>query len=376
MPINRRTLLGLGVTAAVATSAGLPRLACAAAPKRLLIDTLGSIANPNRDDAYDDAAPDRGIDARSFTDARAAGLTAFNQTVGYVSGKNDPFESSVADVASWDALIRRHSAELLKVHTVADLDEARASGRTGVILGFQNGAMMGKDASRAAIFGNLGVRVIQLTYNPRNALGDGCLVAENHGLTDFGREVVAALNAAKVMVDLSHSGERTCLDALAASKSPILISHTGCRALVDLPRNKSDAELRGVAEKGGVVGIYFMPFLAKGRQPLAADLIAHVEHAWKVCGEDHVTLGTDGSLSGIDDMKKYWVGQKAFVEARVAAGIAAPGERADIANFLPDLQGPDKFVRLAEMLVKRGHSERRVDKLLGENFLRYARLVW
>ncbi len=375
--IGRRNFLTLS---AVATLVGaLPRIAASAPiapPKhRWLVDCLGGITNPNRDDDLDSAA-DRGVDARSLDDARSAGLTAFNQTIGYVAGEVDPFEYSVAEIGAWDALIRSRPGRLLKVHGVADLERALGSGQTGVILGFQNGAMMGADADRCAVFGNLGVKVIQLTYNIRNALGDGCMVAENRGLTDFGRKVVAGLNAAKVMVDLSHSGEQTCLDAIAASTAPILISHTGCRAVADLPRNKTDRELRGVADGGGLVGIYFMPFLAIDRQPTAADLIAHIEHAWKVCGEDHVALGTDGNLPKIDDMEKYWAALKKDVEQRRAAGIGAKGERADIATFLPDLQGPDKFARLGEMLAKRGHSAVRVDKLLGVNFYEYAKRVW
>lgn len=375
--IGRRNFLTLSAAATLASA--MPRIAASTSitpPKRRwLIDCLGGIINPNRDDDID-AAADRGVDARSLDDARTAGLTAFNQTIGYVSGEIDPFEYSVQEIGVWDALIRSRPGRLLKVHGVADLENAHASGQVGVILGFQNAAMMGKDPDRTAIFGNLGVKVIQLTYNVRNDLGDGCMVAENHGLTEFGRKVVAGLNAAKVMVDLSHSGEQTCLDAIAASKAPILISHTGCRAVADLPRNKTDRELRGVAEGGGLVGIYFMPFLAIERQPTAEDLIAHIEHAWKVAGEDHVALGTDGTLPKIDDMGKYWEALKKDVEQRRAAGIGAKGERADIATFLPDLQGPDKFARLGEMLVKRGHSESRVDKLLGGNFYEYAKRVW
>jgi membrane dipeptidase len=178
------------------------------------------------------------------------------------------------------------------------------------------------------------------------------------------------------MVDLSHSGEQICLDAVSASAKPIAITHTGCRALVDLPRNKSDRELRAVAEKGGFVGMYFMPFLAAGRQPMAADLVAHIEHAVKVCGEDHVGIGTDGTVCAIDDMPDYMRALEKEVQQRRAAGISAPGERADIVTFLPDLQGPDKFHKLADLLAKRGHSASRIDKILGLNFLRFAGDVW
>jgi membrane dipeptidase len=119
-----------------------------------------------------------------------------------------------------------------------------------------------------------------------------------------------------------------------------------------------------------------MPFLAVGRQPLAADLIAHIEHAINICGEDHVGIGTDGTVPQIDDMAAYMKGLEDEVRQRRAAGISAPGERPDIVPFLPDLSGRDKFWKLADLLAKRGHSSSRIEKILGANFLRVADGVW
>ena len=341
----------------------------------LIIDALGDIADPNLSDTEIEG-PSRGLDGRALSDAKASGLSAVNLTIGYVAGKEEPFEKSIRDIGVWDALIRRHHASLSKVLTITDIRQAQASGKVGVIYGFQNAAMMGSDAKRVELFANLGMRVIQLTYNVRNQLGDGSMVPENKGLTDFGREVVHELNRNGVLMDLSHSGESICLDAIAASEKPILISHTGCRALADLPRNKTDEELRLLADKGGFVGIYSMPFLAIGRQPMASDLIAHIEHAIKICGEDHVGIGTDGTVPKIDDMPAFMEHFRKEVAERRATGIAATGERDDIVTFLPDLTGPQKFRKLADLLAKRGHSSRRIEKILGANFLRVAGEVW
>lgn len=376
-----RRAAALGASTALPVLPALPALAQPAggdvrARRPLIVDALGGIDNPNRPQEERDEPGRIGIDARSLADAKLAGLGAFNMTIGYVFGKDDPYERSVREVAAWDAFIRAHGEHLLQVRKAEDIRLAHAGRRAGVILGFQNAAMMGNDAGRVATFANLGVRVIQLTYNGPNQLGDGSMVPGNRGLTPFGREVVQALNAHRVMVDLSHSGERICLDAAAASRQPIAITHTGCRALADLPRNKTDRELRMVAEKGGFVGIYFMPFLAIGRQPMAADLVAHIEHALKVCGEDHVGIGTDGSVCAIDDMPGYMRALELEVQQRRAAGISAPGERPDIVPFLPDLQGPDKFYKLADLLAQRGHPASRIDKILGLNFLRVAGDIW
>lgn len=345
-------------------------------PRRIIIDALGGIDNPNRPPAQLDDPNAIGIDAQSLADARAAGLTAFNMTIGYVFGKDDPYQQSLREVAAWNAFIRQHGDQLAPVHSAADIHRAHEQRRTGVILGFQNAAMMGQDAGRVETFARQGVRVIQLTYNGPNQLGDGAMAPGNRGLTPFGHEVVQALNQHRVLVDLSHSGERICLDAIAASSQPVAITHTGCRALADLPRNKSDRELRMVADKGGFVGIYFMPFLAVGRQPMAADLVAHIEHAINVCGEDHVGIGTDGNVSGIADMPAYMRALEQEVAQRRASGIGATGERADIVPFLPDLQGPQKFQKLNRLLMQRGHSPGRIEKILGLNFLRVAGGVW
>ncbi len=143
------------------------------------------------------------------------------------------------------------------------------------------------------------------------------------------------------------------------------ITHTGCRALVDVPRNTHDRELKALADRGGVVGIYFMPFLRASGQPHAEDLIRHLEHAVNVCGEDHVGLGTDGGISGIKLDEKYAAFQRKFFEDRQKAGIAAPGEAADVFNLVPEYNDARRFFTLANDLTERGWPAKRVEKILG-----------
>ena len=350
--------------------------------RMLVINALGGLDDPNRELSDDTAkgtatptdAPD--LDARVFADLKTSGLTAVNITVGYVSGPEDPVAYTLESLKGWRGVLDRHADALLLVRAAGDILEAKATGKVGVIFGFQNAVQVADKPERVDQFGDLGVRVIQLTYNPRNPLGDGSMVAENRGLTSVGHEVVERLNARRLMVDLSHSGERTCLDAIAASKAPISINHTGCRALCDLPRNKTDAELRGAAQRGGFVGIYFMPFLTADGHPSASDVVAHIEHAVQVCGEDHVGIGTDGSVTGIDDLGAYQTVLAREVAARRQAGIGAKGERADTYPFVVDLRGEGQFRRLADLLRARGHREARIEKIMGKNFLRFARDVW
>jgi membrane dipeptidase len=131
-----------------------------------------------------------------------------------------------------------------------------------------------------------------------------------------------------------------------------------------------------VAEKGGYIGIYFMPFLKPGGHAKAADVVAHLEHAIKVCGEDHVGIGTDGSVTPYQDLAALRKQQEAYVALRKAQGIAAPGESADDFFFVEELSGSDQFKKLAGLLEQRGHPASRVEKILGANFVRVAREVW
>jgi membrane dipeptidase len=383
--LNRRALMAL------ASAAGLSAAAPVFAEDRdplagkIVINALGGLYDPNQKPAPDaKGKPDRGpvdlldlqVDDRAIADAHKAGLSAINITLGYVAGPMEPFEYTIDTIAAWDEVIRTRPNDLMRVLTAADIERAHRERKIGLIYGFQNALQVGADPGRVEVFADLGVRVIQLTYNPANTLGDGSMAPENRGLTPLGRQVIERLNAKRVMVDLSHSGQNTCLDAARASKQPISINHTGCRAVTDLPRNKTDEELRLVADRGGFVGIYFMPFLAVDRMATPDDVVAHLEHALKVCGEDHVGIGTDGGVTAIDDMDGYRAALAKEVADRKASGIGAKGERGDIFPFVPELTGPDQFRKLARLLQKRGHTKARLEKIFGLNFVRYGREVW
>ena len=318
----------------------------------------------------------RSIDARAIKDTHASGTTAINVTLGYVSGPETPYEYTIEDIAEWNSIIRKYSGDLVKVWNAADILTAKRENKIGIIFGFQNAASVGDRVERIETFANLGVRIIQLTYNGRNQVGDGCTVQENRGLTPFGHEVVEALNESRVLVDLSHSGEQTCLDAIKTSNAPVTISHTGCRAITDLPRNKTDEELRQVADGGGVVGIYFMPFLKHDGQARADDVVRHIEHALNVCGEDHVGIGTDGDMTDIDDMEKYRMAIGMEVRQRKKLGVSAAGESSNVIPLIPDLMGPTQFQKLADLLSLKGHRIGRIEKILGANFLSLYDDVW
>ncbi|MGY4395740.1 membrane dipeptidase [Sphingomonas sp. UYAg733] len=335
--------------------------------RAMVIDGLSSIGN------LDPKAP--GVRAQLDV-FRASGLTAINQTVGAAGNTPDRFGETLRRIARYERFIRAFPDRLLHVRSAADLKLAQDSNRLGVIFGFQDCVPLETEIDRLDLFDQLGVRIIQLTYNKRNLVGDGCLETANGGLSDYGREVVAGLNARRIMVDTSHAGARTIADAIAASTAPIAISHTGCRALVDVPRNTPDAEFRALADKGGVAGIYFMPFLRAAGQPRGEDVIRHIEHAVKVAGEDHVSLGTDGGIRAAPTGAAALAEQRQFYDERKALGVAAPGEAPDVLNIVPDYNEPTRFLRLADDLAARRWPERRIEKLLGGNFARLCADVW
>ena len=372
--LDRRQFLV--ATAALAAAAALPAAASAATPKpparawrgyngATVIDTLsGGPANADTTEPY------ATLDARALAEARASGMTACNVTVSGVGSYADDYAETIRSIAYWNGEIGAHPEHLSLIRRGADIADAKKTGRLGLIYGFQDATPFGDDARRLDEFWGLGVRVFQLTYNRRNLVGDGCLEPGDAGLSTFGRELVDKINTRRGLIDLSHSGRRTALEAIAASKRPVVISHTGCAALVARPRNKTDEELKAVADKGGVVGMYLMPFLRLEGQPMAEDLIRHLDHAIKVCGEDHVAIGTDGMLPAVETTPAYQKMFKEFVAKRIERGIAAPGESVDVYNFVPDLNTPDRFDTLAALLAKRGYSDARIGKIVGGNFAR------
>lgn len=310
---------------------------------------------------------------------RAAGLGAVLTTAapqGRFWLDDDAFERAKKEVGKWQAIAQRHPEHLYIVRDGSDLTVERRGERTGVILGFQGTEPLGEDVGRVQLFRDLGVRVIQLTHNRRNLVGDGCTEPGNAGLSNYGHAVIATLNEKKIVVDLAHGAPRTISEGIAACKAPMLISHTGCRALADLPRNVHDVELRAMAQRGGVAGMIFWPYLRTDTQPMAVDVIRHLEHAIKVCGEDHVGIGTDIGVAPIERTPAFEKDNREFMKGMVEDGIFEKGRPADLYTFIPDLNMANRFEVLAGLLSRRGHSDARIAKILGGNFARVMTEVW
>jgi membrane dipeptidase len=301
---------------------------------------------------------------------RESGVNAVKATLGGAIGN---FEMAVADIASAQQLMEKRADLFLNVRTPADLDRARKEQKLGVIYSFESPNMLEDKIDRIEMFRGLGVRVMQLTYNRRTPFGVGCLDGDSDGLTDLGRKAIAKMNELGVAVDLSHSNTKTTADGIAASTKPPLITHAGCRAVYMHPRNKEDRELKALADKGGVVGVYMLPYItASPKQPMLDDYLQHLEHALKVCGEDHVGVGSDVPFFTVDDNDLQEM--KKSAEKRKADGIAAPGE--DRPTYIPDLNTPRKMELIADALLKRGHKSAAIEKIMGANFKRAFGEIW
>jgi membrane dipeptidase len=217
---------------------------------------------------------------------------------------------------------------------------------------------------------------VQLTYNNANLSGDGALEPRNGGLTKLGKATIERIEGEKLLLDLSHGGARTMAEATAFAKRPLVISHTGARALTEHPRNTSDETIKAIADKGGVVGVYFMPFLTLDSHPKGSGLIAHIEHVANVAGEDHVGIGTDNGVLPQATDAEATRKLNEWAAARIKAGIAAPGEGLNVWPMVAEYNSVDRYRRLAADLQKRGWSEARLEKLFGGNFLRVYRDAW
>ncbi len=301
---------------------------------------------------------------------RESGVTALKATLGGAMGN---FEAAIMDIAAAEQLMEKRADLFLKVRTAPDLDRARKEQKLGVIYSFESAAMLEDKIERIELFRELGVRVMQLNYNRRTPFGVGCLDGETDGVTELGRKAIAKMNEIGVALDLSHSNTKTTADGIAASTRPPLITHAGCRAVHQHPRNKEDREMKALADKGGVFGVYMLPYItASPKQPMREDFIQHLEHALKICGEDHVGVGTDVPFFQVDESDLEEMKQAA--EKRKADGIAAPGE--DRPVYIPDMNTPRKMELVADALLQRGHKSGVVEKILGANFKRVFGEIW
>jgi membrane dipeptidase len=277
-------------------------------------------------------------------------------------------EFAVNGLLEYDRYLRENPDLFVKATSVADVDTARQSGRMAVFYLYQNSIQFGEDLDRIDMFYRLGLRSSQLTYNERNFVGVGCRAEtggrpDTGGLTAFGRETIDRMNEIGMLVDLSHANEQTMAHAIAHSRMPVHNSHTGCNDLYPHIRNMSDANMRAMADRGGVVGVcQLRPFLTNDKPGTLDDYLKHVDHAVQVAGIEHVCIGSDRDHRVIEMSDDY------IAELRQEEGSQV--ENSELPYFIPELNGPSRMSAVWDGLVARGYSEDDVEKIMGTNLYR------
>ena len=329
--------------------------------RALVIDMLGLITLDDSPSAY--AGPINDADAAMF---RASGINAIHQSYG-IGGPN-AYEEVMTYLAAWQGFVGRNDDVFCLVDKASDLDRAKRKGKLAVIMGVQDAEHF-RQASDVNVFHQLGQRCAQLTYNSQNLIGGGSTDRIDGGISDFGVGIIKAMNEVGMLVDVSHCGERTTLDAIELSSRPIAITHSNCRALVDHPRLKTDEAIRKLADKGGVMGITGVRMFVRGSDPTTVDdMVDHIDHVARLVGIEHVGLGSDADLNGYDDMKP-----EALKQLRAAYKASyAFREKIDIDGF----DHPKKVYDLTESLIRKGYSDSHIEKVLGGNFRRLLGEIW
>ena len=281
-----------------------------------------------------------------FEEMRAGGVDAVHATICY----HETFRETVARIVEWNRLFEAHDDLIVQAHDAADVDRARETGRTAIVFGSQNPSCLEDDIGLVEVLHRLGLRFLQLSYNNQSLLASGCYEDVDAGLTRMGREVVAEMNRVGMIVDMSHSGERSTLDAIERSARPIAVSHANPRAWHDVPRNHSDAVIAGLAETGGMLGFSLYPHhLAGGSDCTLEAFCAMVAGVADRHGTACLGIGSDLCQGRPDAVVEWmrvgrwtkardpearfprmpsWFGSNADMP-RVAAGLRATGFSAD-----------------------------------------------
>ncbi|MGI9425951.1 MAG: dipeptidase [Hyphomicrobiaceae bacterium] len=300
-----------------------------------------------------------------FEDMRKGGITAANCTC---SVWHD-FRATMANIAQWKRWFTEYDDLITQVYSIDDIRRAKADGHVGIILGWQNTSGIDDDVGNLALFRELGVRIMQLTYNSQNLAGSGCWESHDGGLSDFGRHVVDEMNRLGILIDLSHVGPKTSDDAIKHSKVPVAYTHC-CPMLKQHARNKTDEQLVTIADAGGFVGFAsYTPFLPKGEASSLDDCVAGMDYLINLIGEENVGIGTDWVQDQDITFFDYLSSDKgkgratATPHTRVPAMPKGLESLGDFGNFIPAME-------------RAGWSETRIRRVLGENWLGFLERTW
>jgi membrane dipeptidase len=295
---------------------------------------------------------------------RAGGLTAANCTCSVWEGLRGTLDA----IGHWNRLFRDNADLILKAETTADVRRAKAEEKTAIVLGWQNTSAIEDNIDFLEVFHALGIRIVQLTYNTQNFVGSGCYESRDSGLSDFGRDVIDEMNRLGILVDLSHVGARTSEDAIRHSRKPVAYTHCLPSGLKAHARNKSDEQLRFIAERGGFIGVTMFPaFLRRGKDATVEDYVEAMDYVINLVGEDGVGFGTDFTQDHGEEFFRYITHDKGNGRKLVDFGAVINPE---------GMRRLSDYPNLTAAMARAGWKESKIRKVLGENWLRLLKDVW
>ncbi|MDX2204423.1 MAG: dipeptidase [Hyphomicrobiaceae bacterium] len=299
-----------------------------------------------------------------FEDMRRGGITAANCTCSVWEG----FTESMRNVARWKRWLDEHDDLITQVYATTDIVRAKQEGRTGIILGWQNLSGIEDQIGYLGLFKELGVGIMQMAYNTQNLVGCGCYEKVDSGLSEFGHDVVAEMNRLGILCDLSHVGAKTSTDVILASKQPVAYSHCLPAGLKQHPRNKSDEQLKLIADRGGFVGVtMFPPFLRKGPASTVDDYVEAIGYVVNICGEEGVGIGTDFTQGYGQEFFDWITHDKGYGRRLTNFGEVINPEGLRTIGELPNLTAA---------MERAGWSTTRIERIIGQNWLRLLKEVW
>jgi len=297
--------------------------------------------------------------SRRLPDVVAGGVDAALATVASI----EDFHTTMKAVAKWLEIDRSRKHAIRIARSVADIRAAKAAGETAIVMHFQGADPIEDELDFLNVFHMNGLRVMQLTYNSRNRIGDGCFEPTDAGLSKFGRQAIRRMEELSIVVDLAHAGVRTTLEAAESARRPIIISHANARALCHTPRNATDDMIRAVAASGGVIGICAVPFFLTLQGPATLETMSdNAKYIADLAGPEPVGLGFDFADEDEDDYVYYGYDERYIPRPPWIwpTGIAGHTDARNVASALRE----------------RGFSEEDVNGVLGENFLRVFTTIW
>jgi membrane dipeptidase len=300
-----------------------------------------------------------------FRQMRQGGLDAVHVTIAY----HETFRETVLRIEQWNRFFEAFPELIFQGFTAADVAKARETGRTAIFFGAQNPSPIEDDIGLVEVLHRLGLRFMQLTYNNQSLLATGCYEAEDAGITRMGREVIAEMNRVGMVVDMSHSADRSTIEAAEISSRPIAITHANPYDWHPAKRNKRDAVIRAVTERGGMLGFSLYPHhLKDGSASTLSDFCEMIARAAERYGVQHLAIGTDLCQDHPDSVVEWMRVGRWTKRIDYGEGSATNAGFPPMPDFYKDNRD---FPNFATGLASAGFIPSEVEALLGGNWHRF-----